>query len=217
MRAPRLALARLALLCLGLGACQVQPPVPPSAAIARPLNETWQAVILAPDADRIARLAVAWETGLAEARAAGFRAQIAAAGTTLDPNASLARVAPPPGSYRCRVIRLGAGPGRRAFTLYPAYFCHIGVEGALLSLAKQTGSERFGGYLFAESDSRLVFLGAANSGDGPAPAYGADTSGDNVGVIERIGPMRYRLVLPWPRSGAKLDVIELAPVVPPLD
>ena len=34
-----------------------------------------------------------------------------------------------------------------------------------------------------------------------------------AGVLERIGPFRWRLVIPWPQSTSKLDVFELTPVV----
>ena len=33
-----------------------------------------------------------------------------------------------------------------------------------------------------------------------------------VGVLERIGAFRWRLVIPWPQNDAKLDVFELTPV-----
>jgi hypothetical protein len=33
-----------------------------------------------------------------------------------------------------------------------------------------------------------------------------------AGIFERIAPFRWRLVIPWPQDGAKLDVFELTPV-----
>jgi hypothetical protein len=33
-----------------------------------------------------------------------------------------------------------------------------------------------------------------------------------AGILERIGPFRWRLVIPWPQSTSKLDVFELTPV-----
>ena len=35
---------------------------------------------------------------------------------------------------------------------------------------------------------------------------------DMAGVLERIGPFKWRLVIPWPQSTSKLDVFELTPV-----
>ena len=31
-------------------------------------------------------------------------------------------------------------------------------------------------------------------------------------VLERVGPFKWRLVIPWPQSSSKLDVFELTPV-----
>jgi hypothetical protein len=42
-------------------------------------------------------------------------------------------------------------------------------------------------------------------------AYGHAAGRDVAGVVERIGERRWRLVLPYPRFGAALDVIELVP------
>lgn len=218
MRPDRRPAFRLAPVFVLLFACQTLPPAPPAAPVARPVAENWRAVALAADVERIERLAIAWEAGLSEARAADFAGRMAGLGATLEPAAALPRPTPPPGSWRCRVIRLGAGSQRRALTVYPAYFCHVGVEGALLSLTKQTGSERWGGYLFRDGEMRLVFLGTTMThGDERAPAYGSDPARARAGIFERVGPMRYRLVLPGPRNGARLDVVELVPAPPPLD
>lgn len=167
--------------------------------------------MLAADRDRIDRLDQAWRDGLAEARARSA-AQLRSLGALLEPGAALPHPAPPPGSYRCRVVRLGGG---RGITVYPSYFCYVGGEGALLSFTKQTGSERVAGYLFADGDRRLVFLGAVAQGaEGTPPAYGTDPDRDVVGVAERVGPFLYRLVMPRPSGGARLDVLELVPAVP---
>lgn len=166
------------------------------------------------DATRLDRLADAWRAGLAEARAGGFARQIDAEGVLLSQDAALPRGALPPGSYHCRLIRLGGGPQRQAFTAYPAYFCYVGVEDQLLAFTKQTGSERPAGYIWGDSDTRSVFLGAMVEGAETAPrAYGQEAARDLVGIVERIGPFRYRLVFPGPQGGAKIDVLELVPAV----
>ena len=41
------------------------------------------------------------------------------------------------------------------------------------------------------------------------PAYGDKAERDQVGVIERIGQNRWRLVLPWPKQEAKLELLEI--------
>ena len=212
---------RLAFLALlALAACQrppppEPPPAPPPAAVPEvPVGENWRAVIRSEDLDRIERLDAAWAEGLAEARPR-FASRIDAEGPLLEPWAGLPRASLPPGPYRCRLIRLGSGPEPRAFTAYPSYFCHVGVEDELLSLTKQTGSERPGGYLWTDDDRRLIFLGAMASGDDETPpAYGESSSSDLAGVAERVEDYRYRIVFPWPPGGAKIDILELVPYVP---
>ena len=217
MRSDRALLLRLAFVLPILSACQTVPEAPPAAG-EPPAAEAGRSVARPADADRIARLGGAWEAGLAEARRGGFTARIADLGPTLTPASAQPRAAPPPGPYRCRVIRLGAGAGRRPLTVYPSHFCHVGAEGHLLSFTKQAGGERFGGYLFAESDARLIFLGTMMAArDERAPAYGEEEARELAGIVERVGPMRYRLLLPWPRSGATLDIVEFVPAPAPLD
>jgi hypothetical protein len=41
--------------------------------------------------------------------------------------------------------------------------------------------------------------------------YGRDVNRDMAGLIERIGPQRWRVVLPYPRFESVLDVVELVP------
>lgn len=208
-------------LILSLAACQrtiEAPPQPPVEVAEPPAGEGWHNAAREEGIVKVGALAAAWEEGLAAARE-GFAAQIDAAGPLLRPGAGQPRAALPPGSYHCRVIRLGAGNGRRAYTIYPAYFCHVGLEeDGLLAFTKQTGSERFGGYLYEDGDTRLIFLGATSASENEvAPAYGADAERDLVGVAERVGPMRYRIAFPRPRNGAILDVLELVPYSPPLE
>lgn len=211
----RIVAAAFLLASLGLSACQTQAPPPPVAFEPEPEPEPaagWRAVALAEDEERIDRLPLAWQEALGEARSAGFGRRIAAEGPLLDPGAALPRAAPPPGPYRCRLIRFGAG---RPVTAYQPYFCLVDVEGEQLSLTKQEGSERPGGYPWEESGRRLVFLGAvAFRGEPLPPGYGEDRDRSLVGVVERIGPFHYRLVMPWPPSGAALDILELVPFVP---
>lgn len=216
MRRPRAARFALLLSLLAAAGCQTTtPPSPPEIVAEPPAAEGWRAAIGEEDSDRLNRLADAWRDGLAEARNRGFTRQIAAEGELLTPDAALPRAALPPGSYRCRLIRLGTGPRRAAFTAYPPYFCYVGVEDELLAFTKQTGSERPAGYVWTDTDTRGIFLGAMVLGNETAVrAYRQDAARDLAGVIERIGPFRYRLLLPWTRDGAKLDVLELIPAVP---
>lgn len=210
------AAAVAALAGLGLGGCATSGPQP-SVVVGSVEAETgWRAVVTDEDSDRLARIGAAWEEGLRAARRGGFQSRIEAAGELLDPEAAIGRATLTPGSYRCRIIRLGGPVRRRAFIAYEPFFCHVGDEGELLSFTKQTGSERPAGYLWEEERDRMVFLGSIALGaeEGP-PAYGENRQRDMVGVLERIGTFHWRLVLPWPRAEAALDVIELVPVLPP--
>lgn len=172
----------------------------------------WKGIASADDLDRILRLDSAWEAALSEARAKGFGAAIEKEGALLDPAIAQPRGAPPPGSYRCRVVKIGSQGKGPAYTAYKPFFCYVEAEDDLLTIVKQTGSERPAGRLYPESDERMIFLGTLGLGDEAEPLpYGEDPERDMAGVMERVAPFRYRLVIPWPRQESKLDVFELVP------
>lgn len=201
-----------------LTGCATPEPEKGAAAALVPLVERpgWTGIVEAPDRERLRRLDSAWASALAELRAAGLTGRIDAEGELLEAGAALPRPAPPPGTYRCRLLRLGRpGPGHQVLAVHPSYFCHVGDAGELLAFTKQTGSERPGGYLYPDGTAtRLVFLGALARGREPVRGYGEESGRDMIGIVERIGPFRWRLVMPWPRSGAKLEVMELVPALP---
>ena len=86
------------------------------------------------------------------------------------------------------------------------------TPGGDLILDKTTGSQRTRGNLYPGSRRRLVYLGAQAWGDGEGPRrYGQSAERDQAGVFERIGPQRWRLVLPWPKQEFDLDLMELVP------
>ena len=210
----------LVLACAGLlSACVApEPKVEPRpvATLEPPTRtDTWMNVASTEDADRIQRLPGAWTTALDEARKAGFAAAIRSEGNLLKPAAGLARPAPTPGSYNCRLVRLGRYTSKtKAFEKFKPFFCYVEVEGDLLTIVKQTGSERPAGRLWEDDNlSRLIFLGSIALGNEEQPlAYGENSRRDMAGVLERIGPFKWRLVIPWPRAQSKLDVFELTPV-----
>jgi len=121
-----------------------------------------------------------------------------------------------PGSYMCRLIQLGstAARGRAFAAAAKPDFCYVGVDDqGRLWLAKQTGALRRQGYLWDDwTATRLVFLGSLASGarDRP-PTYGSMPERDQLGVMERVGPLRFRLVTPRPGNRYKLEVLELTP------
>ena len=175
----------------------------------------WMGIASAADTQRLANITGAWAAGLADARKADFVSAVRDEGALLKTDAALPRPAPTPGSYNCRLIRLGStGKGRPVLDKFKPFFCYVEVEGNLLTIVKQTGSSRPAGRLWDDDDpQRLIFLGSLALGDEEQPiAYGDNPKRDMAGVFERIGPFRWRLVIPWPQDGAKLDVFELTPV-----
>ncbi len=200
--------------------CAATPDKPERRTAARVLvepptrSEAWMQLATPADKSRIARLTLAWQSALADARPR-FAGEIRKEGVLLNPRAALPRPAPTPGSYNCRLIKLGKGtPRAAAFERFKPFFCYVQVEDDLLTIVKQTGSQRPAGRLWEDDQpERLVFLGSLALGDEQQPlAYGDNPKRDMAGVLERIAPFKWRLVIPWPQSTSKLDVFELTPV-----
>lgn len=164
------------------------------------------------DAHRLGRLDEAWTTALRQARASGFARDVARLGALAQPRAALPRPEPAPGPWRCRTVKLGSPGGQGLnFVAYGWFRCRVELTpGGDLILEKTTGSQRPRGHLYPQSRTRQVFLGAVAWGDDAAAVYGRDPERDQVGVFERIGRQRYRLVLPFPKQESTLDIIELA-------
>ena len=184
---------------------QVEPPLK---------SDAWKKLATAADEDRLMRLDSAWQQALTEA-GKSFSAEIRKEGVLLKPRAALPRPAPTPGSYNCRLIKLGqATPKTRAYESFKPFFCYVEVENDQLTIVKQTGSQRPAGRLWEDDNpERMIFLGSLALGDEKEPlAYGEDQNRNMAGVFERIAPFTWRLVIPWPQSGADLEVFELTPV-----
>jgi hypothetical protein len=217
-------LCTLILMSSALAAClsgcaadrpKLPPGVRPSVQVGPPpKSEAWKPIATAEDQDRLARLGLAWQEALDEAKRTNA-ADVRHEGKLLLPRSALPRPGPTPGSYNCRLIKLGkTHPKDRAFESFKPFFCYVEVEGDLLTIVKQTGSQRPAGRLWEDDDpTRLIFLGSLALGNEDQPlAYGDDPRRNMAGVLERIGPFKWRLVIPWPQSTSKLDVFELTPV-----
>lgn len=192
-----------------------RPGVHPSVEVGPPLkSDVWKAVATPADQDRLARLGLAWQEALDEARRANA-GDVAKEGKLLLPRSGLSRPDPTPGSYNCRMITLGKATAKgKAFESFKPFFCYVQVEGDQLTIVKQTGSQRPSGRLWEDDDpTRVIFLGSlALASDDQPLAYGDDSKRNMAGVLERIAPFRWRLVIPWPQSDSKLNVFELTPV-----
>ena len=206
------------LLAVAIAACSTPKPAdgPRPAVVVEPDKkaDVWKGVATDADESRIDRVGLAWQSALADARKRDARG-VDGEGALLRPRSALARPAPTPGSYYCRQIKLGSTTGKSpAIEKFKPFFCYVEVEDNLLTIVKQTGSQRPAGRLWEDDmPDRLIFLGSLALGDREQPrAYGEDGKRDMAGILERIGPFRWRLVIPWPQSTSKLDVFELTPV-----
>jgi hypothetical protein len=172
----------------------------------------WRTQVTRVDRERIRAWRTTWVQADAKVVAAGLGARLQAAGPLLDPDAALNDPTPPPGAYSCRTIKLGTISGGNDYVTDPAQACRIALENGRLSFIVTNGTQRPNGWLFPDTGMRMIFLGAMLLGDETrAMAYGRDSDRDMAGTFERIGPARWRIVLPKPHWEAMLDVIELVP------
>ena len=99
-----------------------------------------------------------------------------------------------------------------AYIAYPAFSCRIRQEKALQGFAKLTRSPATGRPDLPRRRPAKVFLGTLMLGDeARAMQYGNDPDRDVAAYVERIGPARWRMVIPSPAFQIRTDVIELVP------
>src|SRR6476646_284852 len=117
-----LALAALALLAGCTTKPKPSPGIVPSVEVGAPLkSDIWKQVATAADEDRVARLGLAWQEALADARKSSAD-EVRKEGALLRPRAALPRPAPTPGSYYCRLVKLGsASPKSKAFESFKPF------------------------------------------------------------------------------------------------
>jgi hypothetical protein len=175
-----------ALASLTLAACASTPPAPPPPP-GGPVLSDWRGVVTAFDRDRYQRRQAAWDLALQQARRQPGSGDLRGLGELIDPDAQRPLATPPVGNYRCRTVKLGSQGGEDGlgYVVYGWFACRIEQTPRGLKFVKLTGSQRPSGLLFPESDL--------------------------IGVLERIGERRWRLVLPWPQNESNLDLIELVP------
>lgn len=203
--------AYLAAIALALAGCAEFQQAAPGV-IAYPSGD-WRNVVTDSDRVRLHDWRTAFIDALRSAQAGGHSADVAKEGVLLEPDAALGGPPIPNGLYRCRVIKVGAkSTGMLPYVDYPAFNCRIQQEGQLQGFAKLTGSQRQVGSIFPGDSLRQVFLGTLVLGDETrAFQYGRDTQRDVAGFVERIGPNRWRLIMPRPHFESQLDVMELVP------
>lgn len=177
-------------LCLLLAATQASPCAGAPA---------WRPVATETDRRRLRDNRTAWTEALTAAgKATG-------ADPLFDPDRALDAPVPPAGAYRCRIVNVGGAAGLVARDWGR---CEVGAD----SLVKLDGPQRPTGRIYADTQTRAVFLGTLMLGDETRPVrYGRDRQRDLVGVVERVDTLRWRVTLPRPSFGATLDLIELVP------
>jgi hypothetical protein len=173
----------------------------------------WREVASDDDENRLRDWRKTFIDALAQANTTNA-AEVAKEGRLLDPDAALGFQPMPNGMYRCRVIKLGAkDKGNLNYVAYPAFACRVRAERTLQRLTKVSGSQRYVGLLFPGDAIHQVFLATLALGDERrALQYGQDDTRDVAGFLERIGPDRWRLLMPEPHFESKLDVMELVPI-----
>jgi hypothetical protein len=202
--------ALLATLAILIGGCGV---LQQSSGLIPRWTTAYRQVISDNDRIRLRDWRASFEGGLAAARKAGHSAEIDREGPLLDPDAALAGPAMRNGMYHCRVIKLGAkDPGNLDFASYGGFTCRVRQERALQRLSKLSGAQRYVGLIFPGDAIRNVFLGTlAFADETRVLQYGQDEQRDVAGYVERIGPNRWRLVMPQPHFESRIDVMELVP------
>ena len=202
--------ASILALCLSTAACTV---IEQPAGLIPRYTTAYKQVISQSDLVRLREWRKSFESGLAAARKAGHGAEIDREGALLDPDAAIAGPAIPNGMYRCKVIKLGAkDPGNLDYASYPGFTCRVKPERALQRLGKLSGAQRYVGLIFPGDAIRNVLIGTLVLADERrALQYGQDEQRDVAGYVERIGPKRWRVVMPAPHFESQLDVMELVP------
>jgi hypothetical protein len=197
-------------LILLTGGCSVI--TPPTRMIAE-WTRDWRQVATDSDRKRLRDWRKDFIAAVEAARKAGHSADIAREGALLEPDSAIGGGKIPNGTYRCRVIKVGAkSAGLLDYVSYPAFTCRVTQERDLQAFAKVSGSQRQVGLLFPGDAMRQIFLGTLVLGDETqALQYGQDETRDVAGYVERIGANRWRLLMPSPHFESQLDVMELVP------
>ena len=159
----------------------------------------WRRVATRTDRDRLRQWRAAWTEALVSPEVRGD--------PLFNPDVALSGAAPPAGTFRCRRWRFDHGePAAQAWLecrIVPAE-----QGGGALSVAGD--GQRPDGTIYPDADTRAVFLGTwTYPGERRPIIYGRDPRRDVPGLVERIGPARWRMVLPYSGFGAVLDVVEM--------
>ena len=202
--------AALLATALALAGCagKICTPAGGPAAVAPPPD--WREAATGPDHAKLRGVRDAFVEGVDAARGAGFGARIDAAGRLFDPDYAEDGVTLPPGGYACTTTLLAGTPAFRAGA--PARCTVTNEPDRLQRLVQLDGAQRPAGTVYPDIRSRTVFLGTLRLADEATPLhYGRDPDRDRIGAIQRIGPARWRVVMPHPAWGGTVAVMDLVP------
>lgn len=142
---------------------------------------------------------------LAEAKAGGATADVAAVESLLSaPSVDFEGLAMT-GEWQCRTIKLGKN---LPLVVYGWFRCRVTDDGSGWQLEKLSGSQKTKGRFFDDGPQRLIYLGAGYVNAETPPAYGAGSQTNQVGYAFRTGPAAWRIEFPEPRFESKLDILE---------
>ncbi len=110
------------------------------------------------------------------------------------------------GKWQCRSMQAG---GILPVVIYGWFKCRVTDDGSGWKLEKLTGSQRTTGRFYDDGDKRLIYLGSFSVNNDKVKPYGSGPETDQVGYAFRTGPKQWRLELPAPATGSKLDILEL--------
>ena len=208
---------RLAVLFAALLACSSCSVIEQPSGLIPRWTTAWKEVATPDDRQRLADWRKTFVSAVDSAKKSGHAAEIAREGALLEPDAALGPPAVPNGLFRCRIIKIGAkAEGNLAYVAYPPFSCRVKAERGLQRFNKFGGSQRYVGVIFPGDAIRQIFLGTLVLGDETrALQYGQDELRDVAGYVERVGPNRWRLVMPKPHFESQLDVMELVPTSSP--
>ncbi|WEK42327.1 MAG: DUF4893 domain-containing protein [Candidatus Sphingomonas colombiensis] len=175
------------------------------------VEAAWRHAATQNDRERLRNWRTLWVDALAKAKAAGGAATIAGDDALFDPDRALDHPIPPPGDYRCRIIKLGAKrQENQGFVILPAASCTVGKDGDETWFEVNDGVQRPIGRFFVGPPGRGIFLGTLELGDERRPLeYGLDSRRDMIAYLDRIGDRRWRLIAPNPHFDATVELMEI--------
>jgi len=205
---------RAALLVAGLIACSSCNVIEQPSGLIPRWTTAWKEVATSDDRQRLADWRASFTEALASATKAGHAADIAREGALLQPDSALGPPAIPNGMFRCRVIKIGSKPdtGSPSYRTFPSFPCRVKADRGLQRFNKYDGEQRYAGLIFPGDAVNQVLLGTLVLGDEMrALQYGQDRLRDIAGYVQRVGPNRWRIIMPKPHFESEFDVVEMVP------